>query len=370
MFVLQNAPGLKQQRSFSQLLENYFTNYYHQNIGTPHVKKFLDWLKKNDAELMREFDEDVRAGRLDISKIPGGREGETAYNFMLGAWLGVKYMAHSEQLKVVHWPPLRYAPYNDANANDLMAEKLGGRALGVVLGGLAIRNIASNCKEGAEIFIAGINIAIHEGTHAVPYITWPDYAQHDYGKVTSELGVADVQERLSLPIKSSGSIVNMFAIRNAYVDINRIVASLDEHGANLMMSEYLAHAILPWIKSRLEKNFNLATFAHFRSVEHSQVKLGHLLDGTIAWKDFYEDCNLHDSGLLADIKKAFEAILPQIRSKTDLEALEIYSNEMTKVFGTPTGRDYPYGYSMLYSEPGGNKFLMGMTPVKKERDGG
>jgi hypothetical protein len=224
--------------------------YYGLDIAKiPSAGNFVSWLKKEDAQLLSSLKSDISAGRIKLNP-----KSEKEQAFVLGAWLGSKYVAFA------YGHPVSKPTFPMASDAGLK-EQVGVVAFDsekkeIKVNPAFLAWVRKNPSKIVELFIAGLNSTMHEGAHGLNFL---------FGRegVTSELGVFFAYNSLALPLKSESAGKN-FTFPLAARHFPQIIDEIREGRLGIpleeMKPEYLGFASGPWLANVLGKKPDIKSF--------------------------------------------------------------------------------------------------------------
>ena len=339
-------------------LEGIVTAYYGKDMNS-RAADFLSWLKENQGELQKQFKKDIRNGRIQLEP---KNEKETVG--AVGYWLGTRYIASKCKIsEKQEFPPFRPAGEGDIDRFSIKPK--------IFI--IDMRKFEKMPQlSAADALIRGINIGIHEGTHALPFINGMDT-----GTALSEIAAYYNQTAYGLPIKdqsietASGFDLYYNSVRDFASRYEKTIK--DEKAAGKLGGEYLSFVIGPWIKKFfLDKKVAFNVFDFQKLVYSSETyPSGVFYSGPIIGRDtpeennlknmkFFESAGIGDNGIQKELREALSRVFDKTRKeleerKIDLDTMRespqviypVLIKYLDEEFGKPVKENIPEGYSYL-----------------------
>lgn len=308
---------------------------------SPEFARLVSWMTANKDEL---------SARLEKAK-KGGTVPDNDSQLVFGMWLGGQYLAANECGKEPKMPPI------------VMGKRSGWSPFGkfISVSELVSKNEARAFGSGAGALVAGFNEGIHEHTHALLHILGGE------GEL-SELATFIATDRYALPVKNrENSWMIAFGKRNILHSIRE--RERRRESTNIVLTDYLAHAIGPWMMGyygNRGKGLNLADFKSEFSWEarKEDETLGSLyagsakgllkskteeinsmtkefaIAGPFSKEAFFATEGIKDRVLMEKLGRVFDALLT---GKYDNGAgfVDAFVREMDREFGTAADSGIP-----------------------------
>jgi len=309
----------------------------------PRAEKFMSWLKKEGKQLLESLKSDLSAGMIKLNP-----KSEKERAFVLGVWLGSKYVA-STQGYPVSKPTFPIVPDVDLkNEIGVLAFDAQDKTIKVHPGFLA--RFQKVTSKTVEVFIAGLNSTIHEGTHGLNALLGRK------GQL-SELGAFFMHTTLALPLKSDEAGKNFsFPLATRYFPqiIDEIRNGRLKVPLEVMKAEYLDFAVGPWLANVLGKNPDLKQFTIQSPLplplEVIYNNLAGLTQTPEARGDFLElfkeATGLKNIEAEAKFMYAF-SLIADMDNRTFPKFISNFVQAMDKAFGKPTNPGIPKTYVSL-----------------------
>ncbi|VVB66739.1 Uncharacterised protein [Candidatus Gugararchaeum adminiculabundum] len=379
-------------------LEKKFREYYGKDSANPEIEKrllpFLAWVKQNESQLLPAFVKDLGEGNVALCQIvnPPGEKPENRFMTLFGAWLGVRYVAD------------KYAP-----GEDIVPKQITERGQGfykhqwVAVTPLAY--LYTNL-EPTDYLLHGVNMGVHEGTHALSE-SKKLYDLHEMDPALTSVFL--------LPMKIKGKkfgkvpeserergtpnladVVWKLGARDFYTSWKILNRLEGEEAAGMregMMGDGntpFALAVMSWIRAdygedgakpklhTVEKredrnfytNYNLNDFAQqikeflkgrqdSKSRDEIILNLNAQIENQLGFSK--------DSPVAGKLREVLDKLLermPKNGEVADVQFIELFIKTMNEVFGKPRELDLPEGYVVLPQE--GKQNRLGRITPKKE----
>jgi len=320
--------------------------YYGQDLKKiPNAENFISWLKKEDKQLLSSLKSDLASSKINLNP-----KSEKERAFVLGAWLSSKYMASTQGYPVSNptFPIVLGAELKEQVG--VLAFDGEEKAIKVQPAFLAL--VKKNPSKTVELFIAGLNSTIHEGTHGLNSLLG-----HEGG--VSELGVFFMHTSLALPLKSEKAGKNFtFPLATRYFP--QIIDEIREGRLGIpieaMKAEYLDFAAGPWLANVLGKKPDIGRFTISAPLplplEVIYSNLSELIktpEARGAFLQLFKDASgLKNMEAEAKFMYAF-SLVSELDNSTFPKFISNFIKAMDEAFGKPKNPGIPKGYVSLES---------------------
>lgn len=348
--------GIAGLRDFANGFSNGTIADYYK--GTPiadneRLKGFLGWLDKNSSALTAQLKNDVASGKFEVSP----RSQQQAI-FLVGLWLGVRYLEskYNNTAKPL-FPTIVSLPISDLSNIDRIEYDSGSQKFRVGWNAMQFIEWANNGKDDRFCFLGGVNVGIHECTHALPIL------EDTGGRPLSEMATYLATSELALPLKLAGraqAVTLIFGARDPWriskeLRAGRLSAVSDRD----ILRNYVSYFIGPWAKTYLKQKGDKLDILSFSSEEHFEPNLERYferknhsaekvaLKRRNATENFFSSAGIKDEGLKGILRKVFEA-LEKNECKTPDELLDFLKSALDRAFdSSPAPDEVPAGFVLL-----------------------
>ena len=230
-------------------IEGMLSEYYGNDAQHQRVMNFLSWLGKNENELSTRLRKDVESGAIEDIK-----KGESMEN-LLGFWLGIRYIAsvYQKEGETPTFPPIKVGRETSE--------------FNMVEGNFNIERRAAGENPQADL-VAGLNLGIHECTHALCIMTGrseailPElavyYNQSRYGLPVKNEDWADMPEKIQAGPDAEAKKKPSGGTHEPWFETVRDVRHLlDSLPKDYFKNEYAEFVFGPWLINALGKDFDI-----------------------------------------------------------------------------------------------------------------
>ncbi|GEM_PF-3375375 len=349
------------------------SEYYGKDASHERVSSFFAWIKKNQSELLAELKSDMANGNIGLGSVE--KEG---IRFLLGFWLGARYVVSRYPHKKSPAFPKISEP---GEINRLMTlDRTADYNKSYHVFELGYKLMENKFPELAESFLAGVNVGIHECSHALGRIL----GKQKRGAL-SEFATYFNQAKFGLPIKAGH-------LGGRYEYSIRDILHLSDGEGNFLKSDYIleeysAFLVGPWVNKFYGEKLNIFSFKSARTADSKELArsiylehqsypfplnyIGDALDYVFHSKftpgEFCKVIGTDDEDLI----KKFTSVFDDLRKEDYSDTKSFYKafvRIMNAHFGKIPMEDIPDGYVSLFIPEEGktSKSVLGSIPSKNK----